>query len=653
MSNTDITDDLIENIDNSIRLQDDFFAFINGKWLEKTILPDDKSRWGNFDILVEKSIHDVKSILESDDFSDEDFKKVKIFYNAGMDVQKRNEQDFKPLTKILTKIESMKNKKDLLDTLNFLAREGVSSAFHVSSQIDGKDSSREVLHLYSSGLSLPSPGFTNKEYYLSPEKEEIRNKYVDHIATLFSFTGDKKALEKAKKVLEFETILAEKHFDQVQKRDPELTYNATNLSSLQESYINFNWENHFKAYTAITIEKIVLDNPDFFLFVNSLITDEKVEDWKVYLTARVLNTSASFLSERFVEEDFNFYGKIISGQKRLQDMYKQVLSMINNRYVLGELVGKYYVQKYFPQESKDKMNDLVANLLEVMGDRIQALDWMSDETKKKALNKLKHFKVKIGYPDKWEDYSGLILDENDSYVEIVTKCVNYIQKIFFENLYKAPNPHKWGMSPQTINAYYNQFRNEIVFPAGILQFPFFDTKLTDAENFGAIGVVIGHEITHGFDDKGSQFDFDGNLKNWWTETDKKLFTDKGNYIVEQYEQFLVNGKPLNGKLTLGENIADHGGVKIAYQALMNHYSKTGKREDADALSSEEKFFYSYGRVWRAKQRPEIEEQLRTTDPHAHPKARVNVTLANISEFQELFNVKEGDELFRKEIPKIW
>ena len=648
MNNSDDLNSLTQYIDDTVRLQDDFFTFVNGKWLKETEIPEDKARWGSFIILNEKSINDVKSLLESTDFNDKDFIKIKKFYKEGMDVQKRNKLDIQPIKAFLDEINAIKTKDQLNQVLYSFAKNNFASLFGASSQIDRKDTSREVPHIYSSGLSLP-----NKNYYSDADKQEIRDKFVTYISTLFGFLGMEEPNKKAKIVLDFETRLADKHFTPVQRRDPELTYNAMEIQGLQELVSNFSWISFFKALTDIEINKIVIDNPDFFKLVNDLLDSPSLEEWKIYLTARLVSGEASYLSERFVQAHFDFYGRVLGGTKQLEEMYKQVLGVINNRGVLGELVGKYYVQKFFSSKAKEKITDLVKNLHEVMGERIKALDWMSEETKLKALNKLKHFNFKVGYPDVWEDYSSLSFTDSDSYFDVVSKSVNHVRTIFLANLYKAPDKHKWSMSPQTINAYYHPFRNEIVFPAGILQFPFFDEHATDAENYGGIGAVIGHEITHGFDDQGSKFDFDGNMKNWWTEEDKKLFTEKGNYFVSEYENFLVNGKPINGKLTLGENIADHGGVKIAYQALQLNYKKKGTREDSEGLKSEEKFFYSFARIWMTKSRPEFEETQRMSDPHSHPRARVNVTLSNVTEFHSLFGIKEGDNLFRNNIPKIW
>ena len=642
-------DDLTKYIDDSVRLQDDFFTYVNGKWLENTEIPDDKARWSSFIILAEQAKENVKNLLKSNDFSDNDFQKIKRFYQEGIDVKKRNELDIKPIQKYLDKINSISSKEDLFSVLLLFTDKNLASIFGAYSGIDRKNTSLEVPHLYSSGLSLPG----NKEYYTDPDKKEIRDKFVEYIAKLFSFINLPEPEEKAKIVLQFETLLAEKHYTPIQKRDPELTYNEMDFDSLQKFVPEFDWNNFFKVYTPVKISKVVLDNPDYFKLIESLLGNPNLEEWKIYLTARLLNGEASYLSERFVQARFEFHGKVMSGAKKLEETYKQVLSVINNRYVLGELVGKYYVQKHFSETAKEKITELVKNLLVVMGERIQNLDWMSEQTKEKALKKLNHFNFKVGYPDVWEDYSNLQFDENDCYFDVVNKSVTHIRHLSFENVYKTPDKNKWGMSPQTVNAYYSPERNEIVFPAGILGFPFFDENMSDAENYGGIGAVIGHEITHGFDDKGSRFDYDGNLFDWWTEDDKKLFAKKGDYIVSEYDKFLVNGKPVNGKLTLGENIADHGGIKIAFQAMQLNYNKKGEREDDKEQTSEEKFFYSFARIWRAKVRPELEEQFRMIDPHSPPKARVNVNLSNITEFQKTFSVKEGDMLYRNDIPSIW
>jgi putative endopeptidase len=645
--------DLLKYVDKSTRLQDDFYYFVNGKWMLETTIPDDKPSWSSFMVLRENSINQVKNLLESSDFDDEDFKKIQLFYKAGMDIVRRNELDYTPIKIYLDKIKAINSVSDVVEVLNVLAKNNLASIFGCVSEIDRKETSREVPHIFSSGLSLPSLYSTSKDYYLEADKQPVRDKYLEFMTNIFNFINYPNPQSSAERLLKFETKLAEKHYSQVQKRDPELTYNSINISELAKYSNTINWINYFKNFTSVDINKVVVDNIDFIKLVNEILTSDHLEDWKIYLTGRLINSSSPYLSERFIDNSFDFYGKIISGSKTLEENSKRVLDLISQRNIIGELVGKYYVQKYFAGESKSKIVGLVSNLLESMKERIKSLDWMSETTKEKALNKLKHFNVKVGYPDVWEDYSSLKFSESDSYFDIINKCVSHIRYLSFENLYQKPNPNKWGMSPQTVNAYYSPYRNEIVFPAGILQFPFFDKSMSDAENYGGIGAVIGHEITHGFDDKGSKFDFDGNMIDWWTQEDSLKFKEKGNYIVSEYEKFLVNGKPLNGQLTLGENIADHGGIKIALQALQVNYAKKGKNEDDSELKSDQKFFYSWARIWRSKRRSELDEQLRMTDPHAHPEARVNVTLANITEFHKNFDIKEGDKLYRKDIPNIW
>ncbi len=644
--------DLTQYIDNTVKPVDDFYQYVNGKWIETTEIPDEYPRWGTFLILRDKSLQDVKSLFEHTSEEDNDFKKIKDFYSQGMDIEKRNQQDIEPIQYLLDRINEIKSKEDLVAYLNFSIENGESSVYSFASNIDRKNTTIEVPHLFSSGLSLPTPSIPNRDYYLNKEKEDVREKYVDYLSEIFNMIGSNDTRNRANSVLEFEKKLAEKHFTQVQKRDPKLSYNKFYLDDLIKISPSMDWKGYFKGLTDVKIDYFIIDNPEFYKLVDNLISNESIETWKNYLTARILIFNSNCLSERFENTFFNFFGKIIRGTVKIEPLWKRIISLTNNRSIIGELVGKYYVKQFFPETAKTKMILLVKELLQSMKGRIQDLDWMSNETKTKALEKLSYFGIKIGYPDVWEDYENLSINSEDTFYEIIKKCILHVRNINLSKLYKEPDLKKWFMSPQTVNAYYHPYRNEIVFPASILQFPFFDENMSWSENFGAIGTVIGHEITHGFDDKGSLFDYKGNMNNWWTEEDKNKFEEKGEYFIKQYEDFLVNGKPLNGKLTLGENIGDHGGIKVSLNALRNYLKKVGLNEN-DNLASDQKFFYSYARIWRYKGRKEFEELMRLSDPHSHPKARINVTLANIKEFYDCFKVKKGDKLFRDKLPILW
>jgi len=647
----------IDTLDESVRPQDDFYQYANGKWLEETEVPEDKPRYGSFTLLRDLTREQVKNILEMD-FEDEEFKNVSIFYESAMDSQRRNDEDHEPIQRLLDKINMMTNHNDLVHMLIDLAYNGSVNLFRFSSQVDRKNTEVEAPHLSSSGLSLPSRGWgSNRAYYFDEDKEEIRQEFINYLSTLFGFLRheEQRASEFAQIVLEMEKQLAKEHYTQVEKRDPQLSYNRMEIDELEELVPNFPWKEYFAKFTTTEITYLIVDNPDFFKRFNELLAEEDINQWKIFLSGQVLIGAAPYLSERFEQANFNFYGKVISGTKEMEDRWKRVLNLLNGRFVLGELIGKAYVKEYFPPEAKEQMIELVDNLQSALRERLTNLSWMSDETKDKAMEKLDHFRVKIGYPDEFEDYTELNLDESNSYIENIQAATKFNRDISLERLYKAPDPNRWLMSPQTVNAYYNPTQNEIVFPAGILQYPFFDMNMTAAENYGGIGGVIGHEITHGFDDKGSQFGPKGNMQNWWSEADKEAFEGKTKYFVSEYEKFQIesSGKPLNGELTLGENIADHGGVRIAFHALQKHWEEHGKPEGEDGFTPEQMFFLSWARIWRTVATPEFEERIRMSDPHSPGKARVNVTLANVPEFHKYFEINEDDALYREELVELW
>ena len=645
-----MTEKFEDTMDTSVRPQDDFFRYVNGKWLKETEIPADKTRWGSFTVLRDKSLDDVKSLMD-EEYSGE-YRHINTFYNAGMDAERRNKEDYDPIKPILSQIESMSNVEELVSTLNTLEDKNLLRLVTFSSGMDRKNTEIEVPHFSSGGLSLPSPRFGNRDFYLNDDKEPIRQAYVGFLSKLFEFIGAENPSERAKSVLEFEKTLAEKHYTQIEKRNPELSYNKMEYTELTQKYPNYNWGGLISKFTDVEITDLVVDNPAFFEFLNSQIREVDIDTWKNYLTAKVLNNAAPMLSDRFENAAFDFYGRVLQGQKEMEDRWKRVLGFLNNRFIIGELVGKLYVDKFFPPSSKAKMLDLVKNLIETLGERIKDLDWMGEETKEKALDKLAAFNVKIGYPDEFEDYSNLEISPDMPFIDIVGKTARFVRDKTFERLYKSPDKKKWFMSPQTVNAYYSPLHNEIVFPAAILQFPFFDPNMSDAENYGGIGAVIGHEITHGYDDKGSMFDAKGNMNNWWTEDDRKKFMERADYFVKEYEKFLVNGKPVVGKLTLGENIADLGGIRISFNAMKRHFKKVGE-PPADQFTNEEKFFLSYARIWRSLSRPEVREMLRLSDPHAPPEARVNVALANVPEFHEVYPTKEGDGMHREKLVELW
>lgn len=640
-------------IDRSVRPQDDFFQFANGKWLETTEIPADKSSWGTFAILREKSLVDVKGILENE-YDDQDFKKAALMYKVGLNTTKLNQEGLEPLQPYLTKIDSIDSKDSLLATIIDLTEVGLTSLLSFGSSIDRKNTEIEAPHIGAGGLSLPNKGyFSNRDYYLSEDKAEIRKKYVAYLAKLLSLAGESNTESKAQQVLAFETELAKTHYTQIEKRNPELSYNKMNADEIAKNYPNFAWDNFYKAHTDVEMTYLIVGNPNFVEKVNKLLENPNFDEWKLFLKAKALNLAASYLNAEFFDASFDFYNKTMQGQQQPEERWKFIMGILNSKFMLGDLVGKQYVKEFFPSAAKEAMIELVENLRTALHERLKDLDWMGEETKAKALEKLAAFNVKVGYPDSWEDFSALDIKKSDSFLEMVLKTRKFMRKILLKRIYKAPDKDFWAMSPQMVNAYYSPTRNEIVFPAAILQFPFFDLNVSAAENYGAIGGVIGHEMTHGYDDMGSKFDAKGNMVSWWTEEDRKNFDSKAQHYIDEYEKFLVNGKPLIGKLTLGENLADNGGIRIAFHALQKHFEKHGRPMEDDEYTPEQKFFLAWARAWRTKSTPEVEEQRRMTDPHSPPKARVNVAFSNTPEFQEVWQVNVGDKLYKEKLVKVW
>lgn len=640
-------DPIDKYLDKETRPQDDFFRYANGKWLDETVIPPDKSRWGSFVELREKSLSDVRHVLERE-MADPKFNKALLFYATGTNMGKRNSDDFLPIQPLLERINTATSTKQLIESLPEMSFLGDITLFSFTCYPDIMQSDREAPRLYAGGLNLPG---SNRDYYFDEDKEGTRTAYLKYLTDAFELINHEDPASAAQNTLKLETCFAETHRTQVEKRDDHLNYNKFDLQKLPDLNSKINWPDYFSKFTDIPVEYIIVDNPDYFRTLDTLVEEESLQVWKDYMIAKLLIVQSPYLSERFADLHFDFFGKTLSGQQEQEDLWKRIVSLINSRFILGELVGQLYIQEFFPPAAKEKMETLVANLMEAMRHRIKKLDWMSEETKVKALEKLGNFRTKIGYPDRWTDYSELELDEGMNFVQMVQRCKRFAQRIKLSRMYKTSDPDEWLMSPQTVNAYYMPPNNEIVFPAAILQFPFFSIKMSDAENYGGIGTVIGHEITHGFDDRGSKYDAHGNLKNWWTDEDRKKFDAKGKYFIQQYESFLVYDKPLNGKLTLGENIADHGGIKVSLDALRlreNHNSDL-----SNGYTDEELFFLSYARIWRAVRTKELAERFRMIDPHSPPKARVNVTLANIAEFHQTFNIKPNDGMYREQLPVLW
>lgn len=630
--------EIFSNLEQIKYLYDDFNYFVNNKWEKKNKIPSKYTKWGTFEVLNEENLEKLKKIIKKDDGY------IKLLNKKFMDTDTIEKLDSNPIDQYINKVDSCKTKKDLWELLPELYKFGFFGLFYFVSGQDTKNSNNVVPQMYSGGLGLP-----DRNYYIDKDKEDIRNKYKKYLIKCWKLYYGKET--NMDEIFNLEKEFAKVHYTNVEKRDPELLYNKiTNLNDISSKldfkiYINKLINNKFKISSKYYI---IIDNKKFYKKLEELWTDLDLNIWKKYIIVKLISNLSSYLSSKFYLNKFNFYNKELSGQKDIKPRDELAINFINSN--LGELLGKKYVDKYFPEKSKKKVIKLINTLQDVIKERIKNLSWMSDKTKEKALLKHKNFTVKVGYPDKWTDFSKLKLDENDNLISLLKKCNIFYFDKDIDDLYKPPDLNEWGMDPHTINAYFSPTRNEIVFPAGILQYPFFDPDGDDAWNYGAIGTVIGHEITHSYDDKGGKFDENGELNNWWTKADKKKFNKKTNYYIKEYNTFKVNGNNVNGELTLGENLADHGGVKIAYYAL----KKSLKNFDCKhGFNPYQRFFISWANIWKANVTEKEANNRLITDVHAPNEWRVNGTLANIPEFHLAFNIEKNDKMWRDNPPQIW
>jgi putative endopeptidase len=642
------------NMDTNIRAQDNFYRHINGGWMNNNDIPNDKTAIGSFYDLRDKADDDVKAIIEELAAAQHlkkgtDEQKVADLFRSYMNTGKRNTAGITPIQNIFDSINTIKNKKELARFFGSHSSLGISSPLALYISIDAKNSSRYATHIWQSGLSLP-----DRDYYLNEAERfvKIREGYVAHIEKIFNIAGLKETKIAAKNIMALETSLAGYHWTRVQTRDSEKRYNkfqTTNLASITDK---FDWQAFLKAEGVEEQKDIIINQPDFIEGFGEIFDKTSLDVWKQYLTFQTLTSFSSYLTTDLDDENFNFFSKQLSGLKEQRPQWKRGVGVVNAN--LGEVIGKLYVARHFIPEAKSRMSNLVENLRNAYGASIDDLEWMSAETKKAAHVKLAAFTPKIGYPDRWEDYSALSIKSDD----LIGNLMNARQVASQKEIAKLGGPIRkweWGMTPQTVNAYYNPTVNEIVFPAAILQAPFFNMKADDAVNYGGIGAVIGHEMGHGFDDQGSKYDAKGNLRNWWTEQDLAQFKERTDALVAQYANYQVfDDLFVNGELTLGENIGDLSGVTIAYKA----YKASLNGETApiiDGLTGDQRFFIGYAQIWRSKI---VEKSMRNrvaTDSHSPGEFRALGSLSNMNEFYEAFDVNEGDAMYiapEKRV-KIW
>ena len=632
-----------------------FYQYVCGGWLKEYRLSEQYSRYGVFDILAENNKAQVKELIQNLGNTPEAHEagtiaqKVNDMYQLGMDSVRLNAEKAEPLQADLQKIATMK-RADLVNTIAWMHK-GISAPFFDTGVMaDLMDSNVNIMYLSIAGL-----GLGDRDYYLDSDDNtlKIRKAYINYIETVMTLAGFKKkaAKEVAKNVMKIETAIAKVTYTREESRDIARQYNIRSIDQLKSEDPHMDWTAYFAGSGLTAVDKVCVDNPKGMTEVNSLfksLTDKEIRD---YVAFEYVSSASGSLSDEFTEANFEMFSRTMSGAKEQQPRWKRALAVPNG--LLGEAVGKLYVEKYFPAKSKQKMLDLVNNLKIALGEHIAALDWMSDRTKVNALVKLNSFKVKIGYPDTWKDYSGLAVDPKLSYWENIKNARQFRAEDQYSKWGKPVDREEWGMTPQTVNAYYNPTTNEICFPAGILQAPYFDVDADDACNYGAIGVVIGHEMTHGFDDQGRNFDQNGNMIDWWTEEDAEKFKALTDKLVAQFDEIIVaDDVHANGRFTLGENIADHGGLRVAYTA----FKKTQQGQNGaeiDGFTPDQRFFISYANVWKGNIAKEEILRRTKTDPHSLGKWRVNASLRNIEPFFKAFDIKEGDPMYRADRVTIW
>jgi endothelin-converting enzyme/putative endopeptidase len=651
----------IQYLDKSVKPSDDFFQYVNGTWLNTTEIPGDRTRWGSFDELRQRTDADALAILKEAANnpkykSNTDQGKAINMYKTILDTVGRNKLGITPIKPYLKKIDAVKNTKDLEALLIEMEPLGGIGFFGANVGPDAKNSSRNVLSVGPGGVGLP-----DRDYYVSDDADskEKREKYVLHVAKMLGFIGEKPAEAKihAEKILALETEMSKPRFDRVERRDRRKSYNPMTVADLQKVTPSINWTNYFTKVGFKNVDSLIVSQPKYMTYVESMLKENKVEDWKAYMRWSLLNRASGQLSTDIENANFDFYGKTLTGAIKQRPSDERALQVINGR--IGEALGKLYVEKKFPAEAKVKAEKMIKNIFIAFENRINNLPWMSAETKVSAIAKLHKSQIKIGYPDKWKDYSALVIKspaEGGTYFDNTLNMAKWRFQEDLADLSKPVDKTKWGMSPQTVNAYYNPSYNEIVFPAAILQPPFYNYQADEAVNYGGIGGVIGHEISHGFDDSGSRYNADGNLVDWWTADDLKQFSALTGALAAQYSALEpLPGTFVDGKFTLGENIGDLGGINAAYDGLQLYLKENGNPGLIDGYTPEQRFFMSWATIWRSKARDAAIKNQVKTDPHSPGMYRAYVPLQNVDTFYQAFNIQPNDGMYiapEKRV-KIW
>jgi putative endopeptidase len=642
------------NLDKTCKPCDDFYQFAMGGWMKNNPIPAEYSSWGTFTQLADKNQQNLRTILETAQSAKaaagSNEQKIGDFYASCMDSSAINAAGTKPIDAEVARIATLKNSAELEAEVARLQRQGVLVLFRFNANQDAKDSTQIIPIASQGGLGLP-----DRDYYTRDDEKSktLREAYLKHVAKMLQLAGEPEnnSAAEASTVLSIETALANASMKNTDLRDPNKTYHKMKVAELAALTPDFSWTNYLAAQGHPELQEINVSQPDFFKSLNGQLTKTSLDDWKTYLRWHLVESAANTLSDPFVKEEFEFRGKTLTGAKEIQPRWKRCVQATDRS--LGEALGQVYVQRYFPPAAKAQALVMVRNLIDALRDDLQTLPWMGQQTRAAAAAKLEAFAIKIGYTDKWRDYSALKI-ERSSYSENAVRAAEFDFARRLSRIGKPVDRTEWGMTPPTVNAYNNSAMNEIVFPAGILQPPFYDPQADDALNYGGMGAVIGHEITHGFDDHGSQYDAKGNVRNWWSDDDLKNFKSRAACVSDQFDGYVVDGDlHQNGKLVLGESIADLGGLAISYAAYEKSLQAKQRPADKDGFTPEQRFFLGWAQVWGANQRIEFARLMANTNPHPLSRFRVNGPLSNMAEFAKAFGCKKGDAMIREQQCKIW